>query len=150
MTRARKAQVQVAANGLWVVQTLAGLCVLAVLWFGLPALSQPLLSGPLLAGLLLAVLGIFEVLGPLMRGAARLGGAVAAAQRIQALVEQIPDQRDPDQPAALPTRGAIEFDQVSFAYRMPDGTLGHPVLHAIDLRIEPGERVAISGPSGAG
>jgi len=123
---------------------------LTVLWFGLDELRQQRLSGPLLAGLLLAVIGIFEVAGPLMRGAARLGGAVAAAQRIQALVDLTPDQRDPDQPMPLPARGAIEFEGVSFAYPTPGGTLGQPVLNAISLRIEPGERLAITGPSGAG
>jgi len=150
MTRARTTQVRVAANGAWILQALAGLCVLTVLWFGLDELRQQRLSGPLLAGLLLAVIGIFEVAGPLMRGAARLGGAVAAAQRIQALVDLTPDQRDPDQPMPLPARGAIEFEGVSFAYPTPGGTLGQPVLNAISLRIEPGERLAITGPSGAG
>lgn len=150
MTRARKAQVRIAANGVWALQVLAGLCVLAILWFGLDELSRQRLSGPLLAGLLLAVIGIFEVAGPLMRGAARLGGAVAAAQRIQAVVEQAPDQADPGRPMPLPQRGAIEFDQVSFAYSAAVGTLGPLVLNAVSLRIEPGERVAITGPSGSG
>ena len=147
---AREAQVRVAANGVWVLQALAGLCVLAVLWFGLDGLRQQRLSGPVLAGLLLAVIGIFEVAGPLMRGAARLGGAVAAAQRIQTLVAQVPDQRDPERPTPLPALGAIEFDQVSFAYPLADRAPGQPVLRAVTIRIEPGERVAITGPSGAG
>lgn len=148
--RARESQVRVAASGTWVLQALAGCCVLAVLWFGLDRLPEQQLSGPLLAGLLLAVIGIFEVAGPLMRGAARLGGAIAAAQRIQALVAQVPDQRDPSQPIALPRQGAIEFNRVSFAYPLDNGTLGQPVLRDVELRIEPGERVAITGPSGAG
>ena len=148
--RARESQVRVAANGAWVLQALAGCSVLAVLWFGLDRLPEQQLSGPLLAGLLLAVIGIFEVAGPLMRGAARLGGAIAAAQRIQALMAQVPDQRDPAQPTALPRQGVIEFSQVSFAYPLDDGTRGQPVLCEVSLRIEPGERVAITGPSGAG
>lgn len=148
--RARQTQARVAANGVWLLQTLAGFSVLAVLWFGLEGLNQAQLSGPLMAGLLLAVMGIFEVAGPLMRGAARLGGAIAAAQRIQAVVAQTPDQADPAEPQALPAEGAIEFDRVSFAYPLANGKLGQPVLTALSLRIEPGERVAISGPSGAG
>ncbi|MVW72397.1 thiol reductant ABC exporter subunit CydC [Bordetella sp. 15P40C-2] len=148
--RARERQVGLAANGAWVVQILAGLCVLAVLWFGLDALAQERLSGPLLAGLLLAVLGLFEVAGPLMRGAARLGASVSAAQRILTLTEQQPDQRDPAQAIAFPERGDIEFDRVSFAYPLANGEPGQPVLRELSLSIVAGERVAISGPSGAG
>lgn len=147
---ARQTQARIAANGVWLLQTLAGLCVLGMLWFGLEALTQQALSGPLMAGLLLAVLGIFEFAGPLMRGAARLGGAVAAAHRVQAVVSQTPDQVDPAQPLALPAVGAIAFEDVSFAYPLATGAQGLPVLKAVNLRIEPGERVAISGPSGVG
>jgi ATP-binding cassette subfamily C protein CydC len=148
--RAREHQVGLAANGAWIVQILAGLSVLAVLWFGLEALAERRLSGPLLAGLLLAVMGLFEVAGPLMRGAARLGASVSAAQRILTLTEQQPDQQDPAQPVAFAETGEIEFDRVTFAYPLADGEAGQPVLRELSLCIVPGERVAIAGPSGAG
>jgi len=90
------------------------------------------------------------VAGPLMRGAARLGGAIAAARRIQAVARQAPDQRDPPEPRALPLEGAIEFRSVRFAYPAPAGQAGAPVLDGANLRIAPGERIAITGPSGAG
>jgi len=147
---AREAQVRAAAGGLWMLQALAGASLVAMLWFGLDALQQQRLDGPLLAGLLLAVVGVFEVAGPLMRGAARLGGAIAAAQRIQALARLAPDQRDPAAPQPLPAVGAIEFRSVRFAYPTAAGEPGPPVLDDASLRIEPGERVAIAGPSGAG
>ncbi|WP_443071131.1 ABC transporter ATP-binding protein [Streptomyces sp. NBC_01476] len=44
-------------------------------------------------------------------------------------------------------RGGIEFDQVSFGYT---GTGGQEVLHGVDLRIAPGETVALVGATGAG
>ena len=40
---------------------------------------------------------------------------------------------------------ALEVSGVCFSY--PDG---HPALNGVDLRIEPGERVALLGPNGAG
>ena len=46
-----------------------------------------------------------------------------------------------------PTRGKIEFRNVSFAY--PNGN-GEEVLHDIDLTIEPGETLAILGSTGCG
>ena len=52
----------------------------------------------------------------------------------------------PERPGAvdLPDRGAIEVDDVTFAYGID------PVLTDVSLRIEPGERVALVGPTGAG
>jgi len=41
----------------------------------------------------------------------------------------------------------VEFDQVRFAY---PSRRGHPVLHELALDIEPGQTVALVGPSGAG
>jgi ABC-type multidrug transport system fused ATPase/permease subunit len=42
-------------------------------------------------------------------------------------------------------RGALHFENVSFAYEP-----GFPVLHGVDLKIAPGEKVALVGRTGAG
>jgi len=44
--------------------------------------------------------------------------------------------------------GRIEFKNVSFVYSQEEGR--EPALHNIDLTIEPGESIALVGPSGAG
>jgi len=148
--RARRSQARVAVRGQWFLQVCAGLAVLALLWFGLAAHEAGRIEGPILAGLLLAVIGIFEVAGPIMRGASRMGSAMSAAARIREITQCLPDMQDPAVPRPLPARGALELDGVRFAY--PARTPGDstPVLHDISLRIEPGERVAILGASGAG
>ena len=54
-----------------------------------------------------------------------------------------------DEEGAVPLRdvhGSITFEHVSFEY--PDGH--NPVLSGIDLKIRPGEKVALVGPSGGG
>jgi ABC-type multidrug transport system fused ATPase/permease subunit len=52
---------------------------------------------------------------------------------------------DPHAYAPAPFRGEIVFDKVSFRYRA-----GAPLLHDIDLHVQPGELVALVGPSGTG
>ncbi len=72
--------------------------------------------------------------------------AMAGSERIFQLLDTPPAIEDRPGAIALPRlEGRIEFRNVSFAY-LP----GEPVLHDINLRIEPGETLAIVGPTGAG
>lgn len=73
--------------------------------------------------------------------------ADAAGRRIFEVLDSAPRIADaPDAvPLPAPTRGAIRFEHVSFGY-----DAGRPVLHDVSLAIEPGERVALLGPSGVG
>lgn len=148
--QARRSQARVAVRGQWFLQVAAGVAVMALLWFGLAAHEAGGIEAPILAGLLLAVIGIFEVAGPIMRGASRMGSAMSAAARIREVTQCEPDMRDPAVPRPLANRGALELEGVSFAYPVRAAGDGAVVLRDINLRIEPGERVAILGASGAG
>ena len=55
-------------------------------------------------------------------------------------VEDAPDAR----PLRV-TRGEVVFERVSFGYEA-----ARPILRDVDLRVEPGETVALVGPSGSG
>jgi ATP-binding cassette subfamily B protein len=82
-----------------------------------------------------------------------LGGMAAVVQSGTASAERVfdlldADEQDPDAddaPALLPGRGVIAFEHVAFSYD-PD----QPLIRDLSFRVEPGQTVAIVGPTGAG
>ena len=58
-----------------------------------------------------------------------------------------PEIEEPQTPKCLPSpvRGEVVFENVSFSYGD-----GREVLRGIDLRVKPGETIALVGPTGAG
>jgi ATP-binding cassette subfamily B multidrug efflux pump len=75
-----------------------------------------------------------------------LQSGVASAERVFALLdasEQDPDPVSPSRPVDV--RGRVEFEHVSFRY-LPDV----PLIEDVSLCVEPGQTVAIVGPTGAG
>lgn len=72
--------------------------------------------------------------------------ALAGGERIYAVLDHPREPADPPGTPELPeVAGGIVFDAVTFAYEP-----GRPVLHEISFTIEPGQRVALVGPTGAG
>ena len=72
--------------------------------------------------------------------------AIAGAERVFALLDEVPELVDaPGAPALRPIAGEVVFDNVSFGY---DEDV--PVLKKISLRAEPGQTIALVGPTGAG
>jgi ATP-binding cassette subfamily B protein/subfamily B ATP-binding cassette protein MsbA len=72
--------------------------------------------------------------------------AIAGAERIYNILDEEPEPADPPEAARLgPVRGRIAFDHVTFEYDP-----GRPVLHDVDFVAEPGQTVALVGPTGAG
>ncbi|MEW6756199.1 MAG: ABC transporter ATP-binding protein, partial [Candidatus Latescibacterota bacterium] len=69
---------------------------------------------------------------------------LASMRRLEEIFAVAPQITDPETPAQGPTRGEIEFRQVSFAYD------GQEVLHGIDLRVPAGSTLAVVGRVGAG
>jgi ATP-binding cassette subfamily B protein len=82
-----------------------------------------------------------------------LGGMAAVIQSGTASAERVFDlldaeEQDPDSddaPAPAGGRGVIEFENVAFSYS-PD----KPLITDLSFRVEPGQTVAIVGPTGAG
>lgn len=133
------------ATGQALALACAGLAMLSVAAAGAVALRDGMVGGALLVGCVLAVAGLFEVVSPVLRGAARFGAASAAAARVRQIERTRPGIVDPPSPAALSAEGALEFRQVRFRHHP-----ALPLLEDVDLRIAPGERVVVTGASGSG
>ena len=72
--------------------------------------------------------------------------AVAGGERIFGLLDVVPDLQDaPDAVDLPPIRGEVVLDEVWAEYEV-----GEAVLRGVSLRAEPGQTVAIVGPTGAG
>jgi len=85
-----------------------------------------------------------------MRGIAmlynQLQSALAGAERIFEVLDEEPSVADAPDAQPLPhIQGAVEFDHVSFEYEA-----GKPVLIDVSLQAEPGQTIALVGPTGAG
>lgn len=70
--------------------------------------------------------------------------ALAGAERVFAVFDEAPEDAAPGD--ALPTiAGKVEFSNVTFGYQP-----GRPVLRNVSLTAEPGQTIALVGPTGAG
>ncbi|WP_277344783.1 ABC transporter ATP-binding protein [Cellulomonas sp. IC4_254] len=76
-----------------------------------------------------------------------LQSGVASAERVFELLDSEEQEPDPAVPARLPSRvqGRVAFQDVSFRY-VPET----PLIDGLSLVAEPGQTVAIVGPTGAG
>lgn len=103
---------------------------------------------PSSADFLTVILGIFAMYRPLKnltRLYNNLEQARAASERVFELLATKNDIPEPPQPRALKAAGAaIDFDNVSFAYG------DKRVLQGVNLKVNPGQLVALVGPSGSG
>ncbi|MDR0416829.1 MAG: ABC transporter ATP-binding protein/permease [Propionibacteriaceae bacterium] len=74
-----------------------------------------------------------------------LQSGVASAERVFEVLDTAEETPDGATPLPSPTAGRVEFDHVSFSYN-PD----RPLITDLSLTAEPGQTIAIVGPTGAG
>jgi ATP-binding cassette, subfamily C, bacterial CydC len=126
---------------------IAGLTVAGVLAVAVAAHEAKTLDRVLVATLALLVLASFETVSPLQAAARELSAIVAAGRRVFEVVDREPVVQDPVEPLPsppLPSVVALEGVTARHAPHEP------PALSAFDLRLHPGRRIALVGPSGAG
>jgi ATP-binding cassette, subfamily B, bacterial len=133
-----------------VLDLLPTLSLVIVLWFG----GHQVISGRLTIGQLvefnayvLLLIWPLRMMGMLIAQAQR---ALAGARRIDEILSTAPAIVSSPRPRKLPRDteqglGEVVFQAVRFGYQ-PD----HPVLDGFDLTIQPGESVALVGPTASG
>ena len=125
---------------------IVGLTTAGVLAVAVSAHAAGRLDRVLVAALALLALSSFDAVLPLSGAARELAGTLASGRRVLELLRREPAVVDPPVPApAPPGAPVVALEGVTALY--PGGST---VLDGFELRLEPGRRVALVGPSGAG
>ena len=133
----------------WPLLMLAVHATTVTVWvFAVPRLlgdGAPLSAGVFVSFLLYTTMFVapIEVIGQMAR---TMNRATSSAHRVFEVLDSEPEVRDLPKPVRLePVRGAVSFENVTFAY---DGV--RQVLRGISFEVQPGELIGLVGPSGGG
>jgi thiol reductant ABC exporter CydC subunit len=134
-----------AADALGVAIT--GATVAGVLAVAVHASAAGSLDRVLIAMLALLTIAAFEAVAPLAGIARELPAMLAAGRRVLELMDRRAAVLDSDHPAPAPRAPfTVALDEVRARYAPHE----QPVLDGLSLRLEPGRKLALVGPSGAG
>ena len=123
-----------------------GLTVAGVLAVAVAGHDAGTLDRVLIATLALLALSAFDAVQPLAPAVRELTSSAAAGRRVLELTDAEATIADPESPMPPPTRPApVALEGVTARYGRDC-----PVLRRFDLQLDPGARVALVGPSGAG
>lgn len=129
------------------VDVLVAFATASILYFG----TLFVLDGRLTPGDLLVFItylkNMFRPVRDYAKYSARLAKATAAGERVVELLDTRSTVIDcPDADLVDNLNGQIELSEVSFGYDHGET----PALHDVSVKIEPGERIVVTGPSGSG
>jgi ATP-binding cassette, subfamily B, bacterial len=117
-----------------------------VIWVG----ARHVLAGTLTIGGLIVFVAyltsLYGAIDSISQAYGSIQGAKVSLQRVFEIMEEKNDLREGSRifPAAG-AKGEVAWDGVSFQY-----VLGQPVLRHVDLHVQPGQKVALVGQTGAG
>jgi subfamily B ATP-binding cassette protein MsbA len=130
------------------MEFIGGLAAVGVLWYGVRQISNGSLSPGEFAAFLGAAFMMYGPIKKLSRVNASIQQAIAAAERIFAMLETHTEVREKPDAIDLPRmRQSVEFRDVGFAYA---DRADRFVLRHASFRVTAGQLVAMVGLSGAG
>jgi ATP-binding cassette, subfamily B, multidrug efflux pump len=127
------------------------IAIAGILWLGGSRILEQTLTFGTLSTFILFAQRLFNPLQQLAEKFTSIQSGFTAVERINNLLDQTVDIRDAHAPQRLPVGdaaqglGKVVFENVSFAYKEDDY-----ILKGLNFTIQPGEKVAIVGPTGAG
>lgn len=132
-----------------IIGLLAFSTIALVLWVGSREVIAGRLSPGQLVSFLLYTVMIASPIASFTSLYAQFQRALGASERVFQLLDTPPEMTDaPDAVELPPIRGEVRFEGVCFDYG--DSAEARIVLHDINLVAQPGQVVALVGPSGAG
>jgi ATP-binding cassette subfamily C protein CydC len=146
LSRDQQRTAGVAGFGVALVNLMVGLGMVAALWLAAAAWQQGMISGAVMVMMPIAVLALGEVLALLPTAFTQLGASRGAAERLNE-VEEAGQTTVSSGHAQLP-RGALSVRLRGVDLHYPAALA--PALQDLDLTLAPGERLALTGASGAG
>ena len=118
-----------------------------VVWYGAGMLSDGEISSEKFTRFVLFSIFVGAAMGSFPEIMSQLYKAVGATERIREILSEKDENNDGAELIELEMKGGIEINDLSFCYPSRDEVV---VLDDISFSVQPGERVAIVGASGAG
>ena len=122
-------------------------CIIMISWLGAHFIVGGSMSAGELTSLFSYVMSLLMSLMMLSMVVVMISMSMASIHRIQEVLLETPDLKDPDQPVTQLTDGSIDFDHVNFSYKHGSGK---NALSNIDLHIRSGETIGVIGGTGSG
>jgi ATP-binding cassette subfamily B protein/subfamily B ATP-binding cassette protein MsbA len=138
---------RVAAGFFPTIDSLGTVATALVVWWGGREVLGDTLSAGVLVAFILYISRFFQPIRSLSMRYDQLLSTMAGGERIFALMDTPVEVQDaPDAGELAPIHGAVEFRGVCFHYEEED----MPVLQEINLKVQPGQTIALVGKTGAG